>query len=397
MTMMKITTGLFITLLCVSQASADPYLPTDVSQVLERSSVSRHNPDDARMTALRARLAKQPTDATAAAALARLYLQRARTESDPRYLGYTQAVLAPWSKVARPPIEIQLLRATAAQSLHDFDAALHELDIILQRQPQHAQARLTRATVYQARGNLPAARADCEQLIHVTRAVIAESCIATVDALNGEVARSYARVATLRAQLTNQEQARELVPWLEGLLAEFAARAGTNDALAEQHFRAALAATPDDAYLLAAFADFLLDHARANDVVALLQDKTRADGLLLRYALAKQYLHAPDTPQLVKTLTLRFAEAHARGTALHVREEAMFTLKLLGNPLHALELAQDNWLAQREPADARILLEAALAAHQSQGAIDAVHWIEQTRIEDPILRALAAHMKVATI
>lgn len=394
---MKITINLLITLFCISQVSADPFLPTDASQVLERSSVSRHTPEDARLTALRARLAKQPTDVTAAAALARLYLQRARTESDPRYLGYTQAVLAPWSKIARPPIEIQLLRATAAQSLHDFDASLRDLDIILQRQPQHAQARLTRATVYQARGDFPAARADCEQLVHVTRAVIAESCIATVDALSGEVTRSYARVATLRAQLTNQEQERALVPWLEGLLAEFAARTGTNDAVAEQHFRAALAATPDDAYLLAAFADFLLDHARANDVVALLQDKTRADGLLLRYALAKQYLHAADTPQLVNTLTMRFSEARARGTALHVREEAMFTLKLLGDPLHALELAQDNWQAQREPADARILLEAALAAHQSQGAIDVVHWIEQTRIEDPILRALAAHMKVATI
>lgn len=391
---MKTPLYLFAAFLFANTASAEPFLPNDASLVLERTSVNRRNPDDAPLMALRARLAQQPTDAISAAALARLYLQRARTQSDPRYLGYTQAVLAPWANTTQPPIEIQLLRATAAQSLHDFATALRDLDHILQRQPQHAQARLTRATVYQARGELPAARADCEQLLRVTRALIAETCTATVDSLSGHAARGYARVATWRAQLALDESA--FAPWLDGLLAEFAQRTG-DDAAAEQHYRNALAATPDDAYLLAAFADFLLDHARADEIVELLQDKTRADGLLLRLALAKQQLRAADTAQLVATLTARFAEARARGTALHLREEAMFTLKLQNNAVRALTLAQQNWQAQREPADARILLEAALAAHQPQGATDALQWIEQTRIEDPVLRALAARIKKTSV
>ena len=388
---MKTTLRLLALLLWFNHAMAEPFLPNDPSLVLERASVSRHSPEDARLIALRTRLSQQPADATTAAALARMYLQRARTQSDPRYLGYTQAVLAPWSKAAQPPIEIQLLRATAAQSLHDFNASLHDLDIILRRQPQHAQARLTRATVYQARGELPAARADCELLIQVTSALIANTCTATVDALSGNAARSYTRVAALRAQLADNEST--YAPWLDGLLAEFAERTGNNDAAAEQHYRSALAATPDDAYLLAAFADFLLDHARANEVAELLQDKTRADGLLLRLALAKQQLRTTDAAQLVTTLTTRFAEARARGTALHVREEAMFTLKLQGDAPRALALAQENWLAQREPADARILLETALAAHQPQGAAGALQWMEQTGIEDPVLRALATRLK----
>lgn len=388
---MKTAPALFIALLCINPASAEPFLPADASQVLERASVSRRNPGDAHLIALRTRLSQQPKDAATAAALARIYLQRARTQSDPRYLGYTQAVLAPWSGATQPPLEIQLLRATAAQSLHDFDTALRDLDNILQRQPQHAQARLTRATVHQARGELGSARADCEQLLRVASALIAETCIATVDALSGQAARSYARVATLRAQLADQQSA--FAPWLDGLLAEFADRSGNNDAAAEKHYRAALATTPDDAYLLAAFTDFLLDHARASEVVGLLQDKTRADGLLLRYALAQQQLRSPDTSQLVTTLTVRFAEARARGTALHLREEAMFALKLQNDAARALALAQQNWQEQREPADARILLEAALAAHRPQEAAAALHWIEQTGIEDPTLRALAVRIK----
>lgn len=390
---MHIALHLLIALLCSNTVRAEPFLPSDDAQVLERSSVRRHNPDDARLLALRARLAQRPTDAVTAATLARLYLQRARSQADPRYLGYTQAVLAPWSKTAQPPTEIQLLRATAAQSLHDFDAALLDLDIILQRQPQHAQARLTRATVYQARGELPAARADCEQLAAAASAVIADTCIATVDSLSGHAARAYTQVAKWRAQRAEPA----LVPWLDGLLAEFAQRTGSNNAAAEQHYRDALAATPDDAYLLAAFADFLLDQARAHEVVALLRDKTRADGLLLRYALARQQLHATDSAQTIATLSARFAEARARGTALHVREEAIFTLKLLGNAARALTLAQENWQAQREPADARILLEAALAAHQPQAAARVVQWLEHTQIEDPCLRALAARLQAITV
>ena len=387
---MKTLFGILLALLWINPTLAEPFLPSDASVVLERASVSRHNPDDARLIALRTRLLQQPADAPAAAMLARLYLERARTQSDPRYLGYTQAVLAPWAKAAQPPIEIQLLRATAAQSLHDFDAALSDLDIILRRQPQHAQARLTRATVYQARGELSAARADCKLLVQAARVLIAKTCIATVDALNGNAVRSYTRVAALRAQLAADE--RSYASWLDGLLAEFAQRAGNNEA-AERHYRAALADTPDDAYLLAAFADFLLDHARANETVELLQDKTRADGLLLRLTLAKQQLHAPDAAQFVATLVTRFAEARARGTALHLREEAILTLKLQGDAVRALELAQQNWQAQREPADARILLEAALAAHQPQGAAGVLQWMEQTRIEDPVLRTLAARLQ----
>ena len=90
---------------------------------------------------------------------------------------------------------------------------------------------------------------------------------------------------------------------------------------------------------------------------------------------------------------MRFAEARARGTALHMREEAMFTLKLQNDPVRALALAQANWQDQREPADARILLEAALAARQPQGAAAALLWIEQTGIEDPVLRALVTRLK----
>jgi hypothetical protein len=41
-----------------------------------------------------------------------------------------------------------------------------------------------------------------------------------------------------------------------------------------------------DNYVFGAYADFLLDQNQPREVTALLRDKTRADPLLLRYALA---------------------------------------------------------------------------------------------------------------
>lgn len=354
--------------------AATPYIPADDAYVVER------------LPPQRAAWTRQPKDAHTAARLARDYLQQARTDADPRYLGYAQAVLAPWARHAAPPAEIRVLRAMAAQSLHEFDVALRDLDAVLQQEPRHAQARLTRAAVHQARGELAAARADCVLLAGVAPEPIVQGCIAAVDALTGDAAGSYARLARLRTQLSRND--RDLAPWLDGLLAEFAQRNG-DTVRAEHHYKAALAIAPDDMFLRTLYADYLLDQKRAADVVALLRDHTRADGALLRYAIAQRQLNAGKTSELTATLNARFAEARARGTALHLREEAMFALHLLDDAPRALQLAQENWRSQREPADARILLEAARAAGDVRAAGVVVDWMKRQRVRDPLLEKLA--------
>jgi len=50
-----------------------------------------------------------------------------------------------------------------------------------------------------------------------------------------------------------------------------------------------------------------------------------------------------------------------RGDVVHRREEARYRLALAGDPGGALALARDNWAVQREPADLRVLADAARA------------------------------------
>jgi hypothetical protein len=73
---------------------------------------------------------------------------------------------------------------------------------------------------------------------------------------------------------------------------------------------------------------------------------------------------------------------------VHLREEARFTLHLLNAPAAALKLAQDNWLVQKEPADVRILLEAALAAGDAAVFDTVKEWLRSSRLEDVELQRI---------
>jgi hypothetical protein len=81
-----------------------------------------------------------------------------------------------------------------------------------------------------------------------------------------------------------------------------------------------------------------------------------------------------------------------RGDVSHRREEARFTLHLLSKPQEALPLATANWAVQREPADTRLLLEAALAAGAPSAATPVLDWLATTRLEDDRVQGLAARL-----
>jgi len=182
--------------------------------------------------------------------------------------------------------------------------------------------------------------------------------------------------------------------WALTTLGEIAARTGRAQA-AEEHFQQALSLGRTDDYLLGAYADFLLDQGRASAARDLLKDATRADALLLRLALAEQALGSPQLASHVQTLQDRFAAAHLRGDTVHRREEARFALRLLGEPRVAVQLAHDNWEVQREPWDARILLESALASGDYAAAQPVIEFLARTALEDAALAHLAGQLQSA--
>ena len=241
-------------------------------------------------------------------------------------------------------------------------------------------------------GDYAGARRACLPLAQLAPGPIALTAAASVTSLNGEGERSCALLRnTLEGNtLMNGEER----IWALTVLAEALERLG-HVREAETEFEAALALRQRDPYLLGAYADLLLEEGRAKEAAYLLKNEVRADGLLLRLALAESALvpRPASCATHIATLKARFEAGHLRGDFVHQREEARFDLRLLGQTGKALRLAQANWQVQREPADLRILLESALAAGDPVAALPALEFIRTNHMEDVALEALGRRLK----
>jgi hypothetical protein len=92
-------------------------------------------------------------------------------------------------------------------------------------------------------------------------------------------------------------------------------------------------------------------------------------------------------------MAARFEALSQRGSDYFGREQVRFALYLQHDALTALSLAQRNWEVQRAPWDARVLLEAALAADQPAAALPVLEFLQKTRLEDPAIEPLAAQLQ----
>jgi tetratricopeptide (TPR) repeat protein len=371
-------------------AGGTPFVPQEDAQVLERLPYRPSDPETRALGQMRTDLARNPYNVQLAAQLARHAIEKGRADGDPRYFGYAQAALSPWWSLPTPPAEIALLRATIRQSSHDFDNALRDLEQVLKHDPQHAQGWLTRAVILQVRGEYKKAAASCLTLSRLSSELIAITCASSVASLTGQAAKSDALLTETLARATSASPTERL--WSLTVMAEIAGRLG-HVKEAETHFQEALHLGIRDGYLTSAYADFLLDQGRYDAVIALLSEETRIDGLLLRLGLARKALHDPDAAANVDSLRARFAAARLREDTRHQREEARFALWLLHEPHEAVLLAQANWAVQKEPADARILLEAALADRNVAAAEPVLKWLTETHLEDVHLAKLARGFK----
>jgi len=125
----------------------------------------------------------------------------------------------------------------------------------------------------------------------------------------------------------------------------------------------------------------------------LLADHTQSDTAFLRLALAQLALNSDQVQRYTWIMGARFEALRLRGSDYFGREESRFALQLQHDPQTALDMALRNWEVQRAPWDARVVLEAALAAHQPRAAAPVLDFVEQTRLEDPIIASLAADLR----
>ena len=369
-------------------AQAAPYTPAADNVVVETVPARALDPAAREMQALRLAWRASPQDLDTATRLAWRYQAEVAATGDPRYMGYIQATLQPWWALPEPPAEVRVLRAVVLQFDHRFEPALADLQAVLRTEPDNATAAAWQLAIRMVLADYAGARSSCAQMADQVSPLIRAACLAQVDAATG---RAAVAATALRTALQGEADAGERL-WSLTRLAEIEERRGDLGA-AEAAFEQALALGQTDVYLLAAFADFLLDRGRAADVLQRLKDRGRADVLLLRLALAAKANGNAKAADYARELQARFDAARLRGDTSHRKEEARFALTVHGDVALALKLARENWAEQREAADARVLLEAALAARDRYAAAPVLKWLADNGFEDVRLRALAGRVQ----
>jgi tetratricopeptide (TPR) repeat protein len=367
------------------------YLPANVQVVLQRVPPST-DPRVRRFEQLRNDLKQHPHDASKAVTLAHAYIDYGRSTGDARFLGRAMAVIEPWMQQPSPPIPVLLVHATIQQSRHFFQASREELATILKRDPDNAQAWLTLATVAMVQGDVALANRACVQLANSGGDFMGMTCSASLRSLTGHAEQAYALLSLVEDP--GPKAPADIKAWIEGLLADTAARMGKPD-VADAHFKSALQWTPGDNFLLADYGDFLLDQGRAREVIDLVGGDTQSDTSFLRLVYAETALGLPRARADAAEMSARFESMDQRGSHVYEREKAGFVLHVQHDPQRALELARQNWTVQRAPPDARIYLEAALAAHDAAAAKPVLDFIARTHLSDAIIDPLVAQAKAA--
>jgi tetratricopeptide (TPR) repeat protein len=373
--------ALVVPALCCAAASsahAAQYLPSSDSAVLaELPAGTRYSDVSAR------HLARSRVDV--AIPLAQFYIQQSRLRGDLRYLGYAQAVLAPWVDQYPPLPDVLVLQATLQQSRHEFSASLATLERALSVRPKDPQALLIQATVLRVLGRYLEAGAACEQFSRVVETRLGALCIQSLRGLNGHLDSAYAALT----QVSTQGWLGAERSWLYSELGEMAVRLGRDDE-AQRWFQQDLNIMPTDFYVRAAYADLLLRRGRPGEALTLLQGHDSFEPLLLRMAIAQRQLHDPRLAQTSARLNAAFAAEEQRGEAVHRREQARFLLEVQDQPALGLAAALENWAVQREPDDVLVLVNAAKAAANPAAAEPALAFVRASGQSDARITGISA-------
>jgi tetratricopeptide (TPR) repeat protein len=366
-----------------------PYLPSSDSEVLQEVP-SIGDPAVLKMQTLRSALDGTPHNLTAAEQLADAYVDYSRQVGDAHYAGYAEAVIAPWLQVAVPPASILVIQATILQYRHQFAEARALLQRALESDPQSAQAWLILATLDMVQGDYQAANGDCARVANGAGAEIGLACFGSLRSYTGKVRQSLALLQQVES--SGRRGSASYRAWVEGLIAESDERLGDWPG-AEAHYLNALKLQPQDNFLLVAYADFLLDRGRPQEVLPLLADHAQSDTAFLRLALAQSLLRSDQTQRYTWIMAARFEALRLRGSEYFGREESRFVLQLQHDPHTALDMALRNWQVQRSPWDARVVLEASLASKEPQAAAQVLEFLQKTQLEDPVLEPLERELR----
>lgn len=359
---------------------AQPFTPSSPDEVV----ASLASPLDLRLGTLKQRHKQIVGGATLSAneisAIAKEFIDLGKRTADPRYFSYALSSLGSWRAEPNAPLEILRQRIRIYQFLHDIDAAIADVERALAKAPADVHLLLTASIIAQDAGKYLQAQDYCDRLA-VSHQQAWSLCAADLGSVTGQSDASY-RLLEATLEKTTDTEARI---WALALMADIAWRQ-SRFKVAEANFTQALALAPDDIVLLKSYADYLLDRDRPLEVLKMTDashfPSSYEEVFLLPRCLAYNVIDGAEIKACTELLEERISHNKQRGDTPYYAEEIRFYLDLSPDLMQALALAKKNWLTNKKPSDALLLLRAANAVCDQESLAAVAKWVAASGLED---------------
>lgn len=383
--------GLLTLVMGVSlSAWAQPRLTPAPDQIVLPASVHAQNNQAGSLREVEREWRKNRNDLPAALNYARAVFLLGLTEGDLRWYGSAKAALQPWWSAATLPADGHFLRALVKQGFHDFKGGIDDLSAAIAIDPAQPEYWSWRFSLNLLTANMAAARADCDAIGQRFGRDEGQACAATLLYRTGQALQAIPLLNRL-VELPDYQGpfTQDWLRYHQGEAYRTAGQVAQAIAVWEKHVQA----RPDSHLVKLTLTELLNQQGQFAKARRYADSASPTDALLVQALLASRGLKDGDTQRLAALFENRMSNQALRGESLIERPTMVYLITYGRDNAQGLKLAVDNWSTQNEPADAVLLVQAALKANQPKLAEPVLGWMVATGYTDPVLKALTEELQ----
>jgi Tfp pilus assembly protein PilF len=271
---------------------------------------------------------------------------------------------------------------------------LIDIDRAIALEPRRAEFWSWRFALHLLQADLASARQDSEEMARLLGKEEADVYRAVLLYRTGQ-ARPAVQMLT-RAMRSPHYQDASSQDWLGFHLGEAHRVAGQPDQ-AFKVWSERLKVNAQSHLLRLSLAELLNQQGRYRQAKAVAMNQSDmaslTDALLVQALLASRGLKDGDEARLASQMDARLKTQALRQELLIERPKLIYQIAYAQDVAAGLALSIDNWKLQKEPPDALLFAQAALALQQAHAALPVVEWAEKTLYTDPQLGPLLLQLK----
>jgi tetratricopeptide (TPR) repeat protein len=339
----------------------------------------------------------QPTDQNTALAYARAVFTLGLSEGDLRWFGSAKAALTPWWQSTSLPAEGFFLRGLVKQGFHDFNSGLSDINRAIELEPQRAEFWSWRFALHLLMADMVAVQHDVDQIERLIGHEEANIYRGIVLYRSGQASAAVKVLSRAKQSAAYQDGSSQ--DWLGFHLGE-AYRVNGQSSQAMTLWAECLKLRPQSHLIrlsLAELYNHLGEYDKAKKVaINQVASQNLTDALLMQALIASRGLREADESRLASQMDARLSAQTLRQESLIERPKLIYQITYGKDIKAGLALSIENWQLQKEPPDAILFLQAAIALGEANAALPVVKWVEQTGYGDPQLNALIKQLKAHT-